>query len=164
MALIIEDGSIVTGANSYITVVEYEAWADARFGATRSTAPVDTAAAEALILRAMDYFEGQSFQGCLVERGQPLQWPRTHVCIDRYYVDADEIPKEVKNSLYELTYGEEQSYGELDAVERRTKKEKVDVIEIEYADNSSSTTTNVAVPNAMRKLLANGGAMRVFRV
>ncbi|MFW0776261.1 MAG: DnaT-like ssDNA-binding protein, partial [Rickettsiales bacterium] len=35
MALVIEDGSIVSGANSYITVAEYSTWADARFGASR---------------------------------------------------------------------------------------------------------------------------------
>lgn len=164
MALIIEDGSIVAGANSYITVAEYNAWADARFGASRSTAPATDAEAEQLILRAMDYFEGQNFQGELVEKGQPLQWPRAWVCIDGYVVETNEIPPEVKNSIYELSYAEEQGSSELSAVSQKVKRKKAGSVEIEYSDYSSSTTINRAVPNAMKKLLTHGGGMRVFRV
>ena len=158
MALVIEDGTNVANADSYITIAEYNTWADARFTAGRTTAPATDAAAEALIYRAMDYFEAQSFQGYIANDGQALQWPRTWVTIDSFAVGANEIPKEVKNSIYELAYGEEKSYGSLDAIERKIKKEKIDVIETEYADNSSSSTLNIAVPNDMKKLLAGGGS------
>ena len=165
MTLIIEDGSIVANANSYVTVAEYQAWADARFTAGRSTAPLCGEDVEALIFRAMDYFEAQSFIGTKVSSTQSLQWPRNSVYIDTYYQSNLSIPKEVKNSIYELSYGEETGNSELSVVDRKVKREKVSSIEVEYADNSSSTSTVVAVPTAMKKLLTAGGSFnRVVRI
>jgi hypothetical protein len=165
MTLIIEDGSIVDNANSYVTSAEYIGWADDRFGVERSTAPKCESDAESYILRAMDYFEGQVFVGTKKQSDQPLQWPRDSVYIDGFYQSNSAIPKEVKISIYELAYAEEQGNGELNTVDRKVKKEKVSSIEVEYADNSSSTSSNVSVPNAMRKLLAYGGSSnRVVRI
>lgn len=152
MALVIEDGSIVTGADSYITVAEYTAWADARFGDSRSTLPADTAAYEAIILRAMDYFEGLDFQGVLVNRDQPLQWPRSDAYIDGYDVPSDEIPDEVKKALYEITYTEETGVGELNAVDRKVESEKVGPIAVTYSSSSASRTISPALSRSLRKL------------
>jgi len=98
MALVIEDGSVVANANSYITVAEFKDWADAR-GITYGT----DQAVEQAILRAMDWFERQFFIGNKANENQPLQWPRTEALIDGYYADATEIPKEVTTALYEAT-------------------------------------------------------------
>lgn len=164
MTLIIEDGSIVTGANSYITVAEYNTWADARFGAGRATAPADDTAAEQLILRAMDYFETKAFKGIKSQESQPLQWPRDGVIVDNYYVDSDEIPKEVKFSIYELAYAEESGNGQFNVVDRKVTREKVDVIEIEYSATSGSRNTVVAASATMRKLLKGGGGFGVVHI
>lgn len=157
MALTIEDGSVVTGADSYITATEYQTWADARFGAGRSTAPADDAAAELLIRRAMDFFETLDFVGYLVEDGQPLQWPRSWVTIDRYAVETTEIPKEVKNSLYELTYAEETGEGEMDQVDRKVASERVGPISVSYDNSSASRVINTGVHRWLRKLLSSAG-------
>lgn len=153
MTLIIEDGSVVTGADSYITEAEYQTWADARFGASRSTAPADDAAAEVLILRAMDYFEELNFLGMKYSEDQELQWPRTDVCIDRFSISSNEIPSQVKRALYELTYVEETGEGELNTIERKTSREKIGELEVEYATGSSSRTFSPAVTRAIRKLI-----------
>lgn len=157
MALTIEDGTNVTGADSYITVAEYNTWADARFGAARTTAPADDTAAEQLILRAMDYFETLNFKGTKTYESQPLQWPRSWVVIDRYAKEADEIPVEVKKALYELTYAEEQGDGELNQVERKVNSETVGPISVTYASGSASRTLNPGVSRALSKLVAGGG-------
>jgi protease II len=94
MALIVEDGSLVANANSYITLAEYKAWADAR-GLTYSA---DDTTVEQQILRAMDYLERIEYIGNKANENQPLQWPRTEALIDGYYADATEIPKEVKTA------------------------------------------------------------------
>lgn len=165
MTLIVETGAIVTNANSYITTTEYDTWTAARFGSTRTTAPATTAAKEQLILRAMDYFEAQEFQGVLVLSTQPLQWPRAWVSIDGFEVSQTSIPQEVKNSIYELAYAEETSNSQLAAVGRKTSREKLGDLEVEYAESSSSVKTVRAIPNAMRKLLAYGGySNRVIRI
>lgn len=164
MTLIVEDGSIVANANSYITVSEYTDWADARFGSGRDTAPATDANVEALVFRAMDYFEAQNFQGYKSIESQSLQWPRANVVIDGYTIGSNEIPKEVKQSIYELAYTEEQGEGELNAVDRKVIREKVASIEVEYSGNSSSRNINVSTSSAMKKLLAYGGQNRVIRI
>lgn len=162
MALTIEDGSVVTGADSYITATEYQTWADARFGSARSTAPADDAAAEVLIRRAMDYFETLPFFGFKSEEAQPLQWPRYDVWIDGYPVDGDEIPADVKRALYELTYAEEQSDGMFDEIKRKTRREKIGEIEVEYSDNSASRKIRPSVSASLRKLIRSQSM--VYRV
>lgn len=163
MALIVENGSIVANANSYITIAEYNAWANARFG-SRDTAPGCDEDAESLILRAMDYFEAQNFIGEKYTKNQDLQWPRSWVNIDGYAVDSNEIPKQVKISIYELAYAEELGDSELETVARKVKRKKAGSVEIEYADNSTSTKINIAIPNAMKKILSGGGGLVVNRV
>lgn len=158
MALVIEDGTQVTGANSYITVAEYTTWADARFGGSRSTLPADTAAYEAVILRGMDYFESLDFQGLLVDRTQPLQWPRSDAYIDGYDIDATTIPDEVKKAMYELAYAEETGVGELNQIERKVESEKVGPIAVTYSSSSASRTISPALSRSLRKLVKGGGA------
>jgi hypothetical protein len=165
MTLVIEDGTNVSGANSYITEAEYTTWANARFTPSRSTLPASSAAYEAIILRAMDYFETLGFKGLKTFESQPLQWPRSNVFIDNYAVENDEIPKEVKTALYELAYAEEIGDGELNQIERKTERERVDVIEVTYASGGASRTLNPAVSRTLRKLLsATGGSGSSFMV
>jgi len=46
----------------------------------------------------------------------------------------------------------------LATVERATKREKVDVIEVEYMDNAAAQTIVKTITAALRKLLVNGGS------
>lgn len=149
MALVIEDGSVVAGANSYITLAEYRAWANVR-GITASDS--DTVL-ERYILRAMDYFEQLQFIGNKANENQPLQWPRTEALIDGYYADATEIPVNVKTAMYEAVKVEADGYSELLNQERRTTREKIGDIEITYADNSENRTITPALTNALRKII-----------
>ena len=90
----------------------------------------------------------------LVEEDQPMQWPRAGVVIDGYDVSYTEIPREVKTAIFELAYAQETGAGKLNQVERAKKKTKVDVIEVEYADNASSVTLTPSVSLSLRKLLS----------
>lgn len=163
MALTVEDGSIVSGANSYISEAEYQSWADARFAADRSTAPANDTEAERLILRAMDYFETLSFIGLKSDENQPLQWPRDFAAIDGYSVESNEIPSEVKNSLYELSYAEEQSEGMSSNIERTTTSESIGPISVSYS-SSSSRSVLVQASASLRKILKMGGGLSVRRI
>tara|TARA_R110000823_G_scaffold299015_1_gene419677 strand:+ start:50 stop:532 length:483 start_codon:yes stop_codon:yes gene_type:complete len=151
MTIIVEDGSIVPGANSYITVAEYEAWIDARYPGHPDHG--DSAKIEQLIFRAMDYFETQAFRGWKQTDAQPLQFPRYNLIIDGFLVANNTIPSEVKKALYEIVYADEKDFGLFDVIQRRTRKEKVDVLEVEYMDNSASRVLVPAAAAWMRKLL-----------
>jgi hypothetical protein len=149
MALVIEDGTLVSGANSYVTLNEYRAWANAR-GITASDS--DTVL-ERYVLRAMDYLEQLIFIGNKANENQPLQWPRTEALIDGYYADATEIPSQVKKALYEAIKVEADGYSELSNQDRRTIREKIGDIEITYADNSENRTITPALTSALKKIV-----------
>jgi hypothetical protein len=102
MALIVENGSIVTGANSYVSDADYVAYASARgytigaFGGAR----------EIELIKAMDYLESMRdrYKGTKVQRDQPLQFPRVSLFIDGYQTDSNTIPEEIKKSQMELAF------------------------------------------------------------
>jgi len=148
MALVVEDGSNVSGANTYVTLAEFKAWADER-GITYD----NDAKVTQHIYRAMDFIERQNFQGRKANETQPLQFPRTDVIIDGYYVDANEIPKELKIALYEQINIEHLGYSNLATVDRRTISESIGDISVTYANNSSSKTDTPALTYALKKLI-----------
>lgn len=158
MALVVEDGSVVAGANSYVTLAEFKAWADSR----DITYNADDDVLEATILRAMDYIERLYFIGNKANENQPLQWPRTEALIDGYYADATEIPKEVKIAVYEATVVQEDGYSELEVQSRKTLRERVGDIEVEYAENSENRTITPALQYALNRIVQP--AFQVFRL
>ena len=150
MTIIKEDGSIVSGANSYITVAEYEAWIDARD--LTHAGHGNVAKVEGHILRAMDWLETQSFVGLKRTKAQSLQWPRDGVMIDGFAVDSTEIPQDLINALYEATYADEREYGEMAVIDRQTKREKVGDLEVEYMDNANSLAHSPGIYFWLRKI------------
>ena len=92
-ALVIEDGSLVDGANSYATVTEYMAYAE-----SRGVSLADNETSKSELVQAIDYMESKrpQFKGSLVDRDQPLGFPRYDVVIEGFYWESDEIPRQVK--------------------------------------------------------------------
>jgi len=148
MTLVVEDGSKVTGANTYITLDEFKAWADARSVSYSSDGHVTEN-----ILRAMDYIEELMFIGVKETRDQALQWPRVDVVIDGYALDVGDIPKELKNAVYELVKAIIDGDNKLNPVERQVTKEKVDSLEVTYKSNAGMQRHTPAVTRALRKLI-----------
>lgn len=133
MALRIEDGSIVAGANSYVTVAEFVAFAQTR----GEVVPTTDAEVEPLLIGAMDYLESfrSQFSGSQVEPGvQDLQYPRVGSTVDGLDFPSDKIPKELKNAQCQLGI-DKYLIGDLAPTETgyAVAKEKVDVLEVEYA-------------------------------
>lgn len=157
MAIIVEDG---TGdnpaANSYVSESDLSTYAADR-GVTITGTPA------ALLIQAMDYVESQSFIGSKEAASQPLQWPRTGVYIDGYYVPPEDLPKELTNGQLATALAIDSGNDPLSTIERAVKKEKVDVIEVEYMDNASSDSINRTINAAMSKIIIGGGSVRVFR-
>lgn len=150
MALIVEDGSLVANANSYVSVANFVSWADSR-GITYPALPE----LEQKILRAMDYIESLNFVGQKHEETQSLQWPRDYVYIDGYSVESDEIPPEVKKAVYEATKVEIDGDSRLTASERETTSEKIGDIAVTYSSSAGMKRTIPAVTKALRKLVRN---------
>lgn len=152
MTITVEDGSIVTGANSYASEAELTAFALAR-GVTL----VKTV--EQLLIESMDYTESLNFQGAKATKDQDLQWPRTGVYIDNFTVGTREIPKELINAQLTTCIAIDQGNAPNAVLTSGVKREKVDVIETEYQDNAITNAIDPKVTAAFKKLVKMGGSM-----
>lgn len=138
MALIVEDGTIVENANSYLTLAAIRSYAASR-GVTLSA--VD-ATLEAQVLGVMTYLESfrAKYQGVKVSSAQSLQWPRYGVYIDGFAFESNEIPIEIKNAECELVIS---VHSGVDLMPNVTGNfvtfEKVGPIETRYSEYTSTS-------------------------
>lgn len=113
MTLIVENGTVVASAESYITVTDADTYLAAR-GLTTWAALV-TAAKEQALRKATDYMVQiyrARWKGYRKDADQTLDWPRVWVYLEPYsqgaigtypfLVDDDIVPTEVKNVCAEL--------------------------------------------------------------
>jgi hypothetical protein len=150
--IIVEDGSIVANANSYVTTAEFT-----QYCADRNITISGTYGDESeLLILSMDYFEQQPFRGIKFIETQPLQFPRSDLYVDGYLTDSDAIPKLVKDAQITIAVSIMAGNDPLSTVDRAVKREKVDVLEVEYMDNASISTVIRSIGNAMRKLVTSG--------
>lgn len=167
MTLTVEDGSNVSGADSFITLAECDAYHMAR--GNSSWASDD--AKEPAIRRATANLSSKIWSGKPTNaRSQALAWPRTGVVdANGYTIAEDEIPQEIKDAACELALRELVSPNSTNpdfVASEKIKREKIDVIETEYADtanNSQSITPVFQVVDALiGQFLSNGGSKTVY--
>ena len=150
MAIIVEDGSIVSGANSYSSEAQLAAYAADR-GVT-----VSGVAAE-LLIRAMDYIEKQNFKGGKYTSGQNLQWPRINVVIDGFAIDNSTIPVLLIDAQIETALSIDSGSDPSAEVGRAVKRKKTGPLETEYMDSSSETVRHTAINGKLSKLTNSFG-------
>lgn len=102
MSLTVEDGTIVPNADSYVSVVDFQAYCLKR----GMVVPVDPTACEALLTKAMDFLQGLRYIGNLVDIDQSLMWPRKNVYNYRegYYYPDNKIPKVLIDAQCQLGF------------------------------------------------------------
>lgn len=96
MAIIVEDGSGVTNANSYVSVAESQAYF--------TTKGITVTITEEALINATQYVDlvfGRRFKGKMLSGTQSLQWPRTTFTYDFGTVASGTIPKELKITVNE---------------------------------------------------------------
>lgn len=159
MALTVEDGSIVTGAESLCSVADADAYHSGR-GNAAWAALATTALKEEALRRATDFMRQRyrgRWQGCIVQKGQPQDWPRYDVEVDGYDVSSSIVPTEVVNACAEYALRAASSTLYADQ-ERAVKREKVDVLEVEYSEFSSQSVRYPAIDAMLSPFLNGGGA------
>lgn len=104
MALIVEDGTNVAGAESYVTLAEANTYFSNR-GSPSAWTSLSDAVKEQYLREATDYIEAYyalRWKGRRDEDDQPLAWPRRGVDDqDGYAIDSDTIPQKLKNAQFE---------------------------------------------------------------
>lgn len=97
--IIVEDGSIVANANSYVDLDYVKAFADDR----GVTLPNNDTTLEQMIIKAMDYLEHVvGFSGYIVDDTQRLNWPRQNVYVGNLLQATDSVPTDIKNAVAQL--------------------------------------------------------------
>lgn len=150
---ILKDGTEALGSFDWLSEFEFKI--------DVGVPDLDTTA-EDLIVKAMDYIEGQSFKGIKLTRDQALQWPRVNVIVDGYYLDSDDIPTLLKEAEMETAMSIHADVDPLANLEKNQKRVKVDVLEVEYFPGQSETFVR-KISNKLRKLLINDGGSMIVR-
>lgn len=91
MALVVEDGTGLSDAQTYATVDYIKTYTRTR-GISFPTANNEI---ERLLILAMDALRGLDYKGERATREQALDWPRIDVEIDGYEYASTEIPREL---------------------------------------------------------------------
>jgi len=164
--LIVEDGSIVPFADSYISISDARAMAD-KFG---WSLPLDDAEAESALRNGAMYvgLQEDSFCGSRVSASQYLSFPRTGLSVYGFPLPSTTIPQQV--ILAQLAAAVE--YGKGTEVRgssdgRITTMERVEgAVTVQYADNgvTGSTVTITAAMDALKPLICGGNKGLQFRV
>lgn len=138
MSLIVETGAGASDSESYISVVDAATYHAARGNTSWASLASDTVR-EQLLRKATEYMVQayrQSWKGVRLNLTQALDWPRSGVVVDGYLINSDFVPTEVKRACAELALKASTTTLAPD-VTQAVKREKVDVIEVDYADYSS---------------------------
>lgn len=152
MALIVEDGTGRADAESYCSV----AYADAYFSA-RNVSNWDGSDAhkEGLLRLATDFMQQRYtslWQGYRKTSTQALDWPRYDVIAFEYDVSSTVVPDAIMRACAELAHRANHAtdnYLNPD-LGRKTVREKVDVIEVEYDPSAPVNAQYLAVDAIVR--------------
>jgi hypothetical protein len=172
MPLVVEDGTALSTAESYISVADADSYHSLR--GNTDWAALTTGAKEAALRKATDYMiqvYRMRWEGTRVSSTQALDWPRNWVEMDDfaavtvngaqtlggfYYYPSDEVPIEVARACAELALIAS-STDLSPPIGRRTIREKVDVIEVEYDRHSPLYTTYRAIDGMLAPFLTMVG-------
>jgi len=151
--IIVEDGTIVANANSYVSTATLATYASDR-GVTI------TGTQEDLLIKAMDYIESLNFIGLQLTEDQALSWPRSGARKKKiYWYDTDEIPADLIDALCETALAIDAGNSPLNDLERATSKEKVGDIEVEYKDGSASSVIVKKINAKLKDLISSDGGI-----
>jgi hypothetical protein len=159
MALTVEDGTIIAGAESYISVADASTYHSNRGNAAWAALSTD-AIREQCLRKATDYMVQayrDRWQGARYDEDQALDWPREGVVRDSWEVGHDEVPTEVKNACAELAL-KAATVSLAPDLTQGVVSEQVGQIKVEYDKNSPQRTRYAAIDNMLAPYLKAGGS------
>lgn len=165
MALIVEDGSGVDGAESYVSFEKARAFA-AMHGLSF---PTDETEGERALRQAVEFLETyrDRYRGQKTSASNALQWPRRNATLDGFAIASNVIPKEIVQAQIHLA--SEAANGPLMVTGegRETIEERVEgAVTVRYAatGNANPQPVHTRALALIRPLLRNGVSLRSVRV
>lgn len=166
MALIVEDGTGLSTAESYISVADADTYIAAYRGANTTWDAATDTAKEVAARQATKYLDGtSSWKGMKEFSTQALAWPRIYA-YDETGIAYDGIPVALEQATAEVMFLIVTGETITETVTRggQTVREKVDVIEVEYSQSASVQPHFPIISRLVADLVASGGGMgRVVR-
>lgn len=132
----------------YVTEEEYILYASARNVSVSANSTVE-------LTLALDWLELQPFDGERTDDEQTLEFPRG---------GETEIPDKIKTAQMVAGILIHNGYDFFEVVGSKVKREKVDVLEVEYADNSSQVKYFPQLVALLSGYLKNSGGIASFDV
>ena len=150
---------IIVGTDTYASEAELAAYALAR-GITVTGTP------SILLTKALDYLVTleDRWQGSRTSASQPLAWPRTGVYVYGTALADDAIPQSLKDAQCRLALDVDAGVELMPTVAVGAKgsvvSEKVDVVEVSYAEGANNTQpVFTAVNGLLKPLMKSGGGI-----
>lgn len=162
MALVVENGTGLATAESFVSVADADTYHSAR--GNSAWADGTTAEKEEALRRASTFLSNSyPWAGYPVNaRTQLLAWPRYDVVDqDGNPVASDEVPREVVNATYEVALRELATPGSMNpdvTLADKVKREKVGPLEVEYANADVSANASRPILTIVRDMI--GGLLR----
>ena len=143
MPLVIEDGSGLSNAESYVSVADADTYVTAYKGANTLWDAATEGAKEVAARQSTQYVDGTSnWKGEIESSTQALDWPRNYV-YDEIGTAIDGLPVNVANATAEgmflIITGETLTANV--SRDDQIKRDKVDVLETEWIDGATYQTT-----------------------
>ena len=157
MALTVETGAVVAGADSYISLADADTYFT-NHGSPSEWADATDAAQEAALRYAVQWIDSSfSWKGEIVDDDQVLDWPRAGVYDDeRRLVASTSIPQRVKDAQCEAAL-EHLKSSLIAGLARggKVKRQRVEgAVEIEYADHAPGERVRYHVERLLAPFLA----------
>lgn len=168
MAIIVEDGSIVPGANSFVALQDYIDYA------TTLGLDVDVnSQAESQLVSAAEFIKIQTnLKGSLYNRDQPLPYPRTGLVLEGWHWASNEIPRQViqlqMTKAIEVFQGFSVITGEnvSSSSGQIVKRERVEgAVEVEYETSGDNAVkvSSVSSSQALLSVLTTNSGLTLVR-
>lgn len=111
------------------------------------------------LTKALDYLDSQNWKGYKTDDDQVLDWPRQYVYVDNVLLASDVVPSGIIKAQHVIALSIANGYDPLATVERAVKREKVDVLEVEYQPNASSAPIVRSINAALADYIASSTAV-----
>jgi len=107
------------------------------------------------LTKALDYMETRQYKGYKTDNDQVLDWPRQYVYIDNVLLDSATVPSGIVKAQHVIALSIANGFDPLATIERAVKREKVDVLEVEYQPNASATPILRSINAALSDYVAS---------
>ena len=133
--------ALVVGVDTYVTETELTDYASAR----GITITGDT---KTLLIKAMDYIEIQSYWGSKTDADQDLEFPKN---------GDTEVPQKIKTAQIVTALLIDSGENLFPTSEQAIKREKIDIIEVEYQDFTNSIKNYPQLNKLLAPFLSTSG-------